>query len=126
MNREKLIALLDSIAVSHEMTGSRVICNPPPMDTDEDHIVLMVEGADLALLDHGFTRTQSPAEYEGLEDFHAYRNGVYNVIVTYEPEFFKRFCTATQKAKALNLMDKGDRINLFQRELYGNLGWVAQ
>ncbi|MNF99067.1 hypothetical protein D3C84_819530 [compost metagenome] len=43
-----------------------------------------------------------------------------NLIVTFDPEFYRRFMAATGVAKHLNLLDKQDRVTLFQAVLYGN------
>lgn len=47
------------------------------------------------------------------------RRGNINVIVTPEMEFFDRFMAATELARRFNLMEKVDRIALFQAVLYG-------
>ena len=123
MNRATLSALLSSHAVSYQMTGSRYICNPPPMDTDEDYIVLMCNppvGDTLsALVESGFQMNTDPELYNGCPDFYAFRNGQFNVICVDEPAMYQRWVDATEQAKVLNLLAKHDRIALFQKVLYG-------
>jgi hypothetical protein len=43
-----------------------------------------------------------------------------NLIATSDGDFFRRFLAATQVCIRLNLMNKEDRIALFQAVLYGN------
>jgi len=96
-----------------QMTGSRVICDPAPTDTDEDWIVLAKN--------HGYL---TPLFVDGWEDcspdglyvdpeFNALRKGEVNLIVTIDYKFFCNFVEATHVAKELNLTDKMNRIFLF-------------
>lgn len=93
-------------------TGSRYICNPAPTDTDND-TVFLVNGFhpwDDMLKAEGF---EPCGDYAG-EEFEAYRKGEENYIITEDPEFFLSYVKATEAAKALNLLEKEDRIKLFQ------------
>lgn len=101
--------------------GSRVTCNPPPADTDEDWLVLLESEAQQSLQQAGFTQEGSPEFYTGSDvgGFQSWRHGNINVITTPDPEFFYRFITATTLAKRFNLLKKADRIALFQAVLYG-------
>jgi hypothetical protein len=114
--------------LAHELkpVGSRVTCNPPPMDTDQDwliHIsefkafmnVIEEEGWDFDGSDVE-DRLNSPEHWQ----FESYSNGKINLIATTSAEFYRRFLAATSVAKRLNLLDKKDRIALFQAVLYGN------
>lgn len=110
--------------------GSRVTCNPAPTDTDQDYLVLVAEedaetvvkqlekaGCEVELGD-GYA---ADALNSGEENrFQSYRIGDVNLIVTIDSGFFDRFMAATSVAKRLNLLDKSDRIALFQAVLYGN------
>jgi hypothetical protein len=100
-------------------TGSRYICNPPPMDTDEDFCALVPASADMKAL--GFRQDGSPDFYTGNDNggFRSWRRGSLNVITTEDVDFFKMFKAATALAKHLNLTEKRDRIALFQAVLYG-------
>lgn len=95
-------------------TGSRYICNPPVMDTDKDTVFLVNGFYDFAqmLRDDGWE--DCGIQYEGIGEFQAFRKGEDNYIVTEDPEFFKCYVKATEAAKALNLLNKDDRITLFQ------------
>jgi len=94
-------------------TGSRYICNPPPLDTDNDTVFLVNGYYDWKqmLLDEGWG--DCGEEYEKGEDFHAYRKGEENYIVTEDDDFYQSYVKATEGAKALNLLNKEDRIKLF-------------
>jgi hypothetical protein len=113
----------------YSATGSRVICDPPVEDTDEDYVVLvrsMGEFEKLVLAD-GWTKSMgeayratvrhAPNEPWGAESsvniFASYRKGDINLIVTHNVAFFRRYRYATQIATALNLREKEDRITLF-------------
>ena len=102
--------------------GSRVTCNPPPQDTDEDYLVFDHAGIVIAHLEgQGFDSEGEPEFYTGNDagQFRSMRRGNVNVIVTPYMEFFDRFIAATELARRFNLMAKVDRITLFQAVLYG-------
>jgi hypothetical protein len=114
-----------------EPVGSRVTCNPPPNENDEDFLLLPVDGhlfALLAMLDEGgWVRGGSNIPNEANTTpidgrFHSYRYDAVNLIIAETPEFFRRFMAATAVCKRLNLLDKADRITVFQAVLYGNGG----
>lgn len=96
-------------------TGSRVICDPPVMDTDIDYVIC----GPVDLEKHGFRYTNDNDEYEDT-DFETYRNGDLNVIKVDNGSSFAAWEWATRAAKSMNLTDKGDRISFFQGCLYGN------
>ena len=115
--------------------GSRVTCNPAPTGTDEDWVCLAPRQArswaadkdwKTALFLAGYEQGGSAVPDDGNrlpEDqrFLSFTKGDINLIVTESPEFFRRFLAATDVAKHLNLLDKADRIRLFQAVLYGNI-----
>lgn len=120
MDRASVRAALGQHAVTYQMTGSRYICNPAPTDTDEDYIALVAGNGWVAALEAaGFTLNTDSELYDDCPDFYAWRAGEFNVICVEEPEMYRRWVDATEQAKALNLLDKADRIALFQRVLYG-------
>jgi hypothetical protein len=104
--------------------GSRVTCNPPPTDTDEDYLVLVKDkpAAVAGLKAIGFEYSADPekmAKYEALNEtarwsFTSLWFGDINYIVTDSQFFFERFLTATHVCKKLNLLDKADRIMVFE------------
>lgn len=107
--------------------GSRVTCNPAPTGTDQDWLVFVPENVydqfAKALVADGWEVGGSAIpvgdDYRNPgEKFNSFTKGEDNVIATCSDEFHRRFLSATATAKALNLMEKGDRINLFQAVLY--------
>lgn len=108
-----------------EPIGSRVTCDPAPAGTDEDWLLLIGTGRDhdaaAALRAAGFEQDGNPQFYTGSDagSFRSWRLGDLNVVTTPDTDFFDRFMTATHLAKRFNLIDKADRIALFQAVLYG-------
>lgn len=113
-------------------TGSRVICNPAPTDTDIDFVVQvssrMWNTFDiLDLLDtKGYTHNTGESNtynnmlsFDREDGFMSFRKGEVNYIITPSKVFFENFCLATICARELNLTDKDDRIKLFRKFLYG-------
>jgi hypothetical protein len=111
--------------------GSRMTCNPAPTDTDEDYLVWTHDPASEnavkdALNDGGWVLGGSAIPDEAntvpmADRFWAYRNGNFNLIVTRSQPFAHRFLAASSIAKRLNLLNKADRIALFQAVLYGRI-----
>ena len=111
---------LGNLGLPFFRTGSREICNPPPMNTDVDFVVL-----DLAdnghFKENGFALgTVEDHEKYGAVDFMAYRRGEVNLVVVDTWSSFKAWKAATAAAKQMNLLEKKKRIALFQGVLYGN------
>lgn len=104
--------------------GSRVTCNPPPTNTDID-ILVRVESLAMftrELLGVGYAGGGSFDESKrGSLDFASFKKGEVNIIATDSDEFIKRFLSASHFAKRFNIMEKKDRISLFQAVLYGNI-----
>lgn len=119
---------LEALGCTIEPCGSRVTCNPPPNNTDEDYLV------EIKRNDHDtvarVVNVLSAASFEwecnehyqdAAGDFMSWRGDEnVNLIVTANPTFASRHRVATALCKRLNLMDKADRIALFQAVLYGN------
>lgn len=129
-----------SYAVKHCMqSGSRVICDPPVMDTDVDYLVLVddldVAGAffhaydwhnclenwlDKEDKDKGAMDASGYAvELECGARFQAWRQGEVNVILTDDETLHMRSVAATLLAKQLNLQSKEERIKLFRCIKFG-------
>jgi len=102
-----------------EPVGSRVTCDPPPTNTDEDYLILVAANRFAALevevVGQGFALGGSRVG----DEFRSYKLEAVNLIVTTKAEFFDRFMAATSVAQRFNLLDKADRIALFQAVLYG-------
>ena len=119
---ESHLNMIQSMAAGFLPCGSRITCNPPPIDTDEDYLVL---------LDHGVRDEVIAPDADGWKiggsvwlaahgesAFRSYVLGSVNLIVTNDPDFFDKFSAATLAAQRLNLLDKADRIALFRAVLY--------
>jgi hypothetical protein len=109
--------------------GSRITCNPPIMDTDQDYLVLFkdgktTDGVATALLIAGWhfdgSRVERADSSLNESQFCSLSLAGVNLIFTSSAVFFGRFLAASSVAKRLNLLDKADRIALFQAVLYGN------
>ena len=117
---------IDAIQVT--AVGSRITCNPPPMNTDQDWLVLVdLEKFDKIATDLladgwevGGSMIPTDDNYLPVQQrFNSFTRGVDNLIVTGSKDFHRRFLAASSVAKRLNLLEKADRIALFQAVLYG-------
>jgi len=106
-----------------EPTGSRIICNPPPTDTDMDWLCLLHVNMDMEDFQYALETDKWDDCKEGSQPYPedelwcSYRKGVDNVIVTQDVTFFNLFMEATRQAKEQNLLLKSDRIALFNTVL---------
>jgi hypothetical protein len=114
-------ALKEGVFIKVAETGSRFICNPPPMDTDQDYICLVkdLRETDVLVTEEKYERGGSIWP-ECENNFFSYKRDDTNLIITESEEFFNKFVAATSVAKHLNLLNKEDRVHLFQAVLYGN------
>lgn len=106
--------------IHSDKVGSRVTCNPPPAGTDNDILVLVRDMASFVAkaVEAGF---EIGGSFLDANDFTSVTRGEVNLIITAKTEFYRRFIAATRLAKRWNLLDKRDRIRLFQAVLYGNI-----
>lgn len=117
---------LSNVAIEISAVGSRVSCDPPPTDTDEDWLVLVRKDDIRAAIDllnaNGYYLDNPNTHYApDSGDFNSWRDkDNINLIVTYDEKWHKLFLIATEAAKELNLMKKEQRVALFQAILYGN------
>ncbi len=108
--------------------GSRVTCNPPPTDTDEDYLVLVPrdERTAAAIVSHlcneGWDWDGSEHYQSAIDGFMSWKRGAVNLIITSNQHFWERHGLATAVCAKLNLMNKRDRITLFQAILYDKVG----
>lgn len=111
------------------LVGSRVTCDPPPTDTDQDILVLVdafafnakrrelsAAGWELGGSQVNIGDMEDPAE---MGSFVSYRLGELNLILTSDGVYYEKFLAATSVAKRLNLLNKEDRIAVFEAVLYG-------
>jgi len=99
------------------LTGSSYICNPPVTDTDIDYTLY---SHNWDKLDDWCEQNYFKTNWEdyAIDEFRSYKRGVINLIVTNDATFYKRFVKATELAKQLNLLDKQQRIDLFDFVMY--------
>ncbi|AEP08930.1 hypothetical protein [Micavibrio aeruginosavorus] len=129
MLAEKLEEIFEQIPCNDFYeTGSKFICNPPVLDTDEDYVfdcseVGQADAAGEFLSGYGFyVLDMADDEYDDIrENFTSYRLGDLNFIICNNKLFYKKFVLATQLSAELNLLKKEDRILLFQAILYGKI-----
>lgn len=110
------------------LVGSRVTCNPPPPDTDQDVLVLVNDGGEFSSRTKevdGLTRAGSfnlpKRERKQRAPFISVKSGEIDFIVTDDAEFFDRFLAASAVCKRLNLLDKEDRVAVFHAVLFADV-----
>jgi hypothetical protein len=114
-------------------TGSRVICNPIPLNTDDDYLLLIATGnqetiQQLLTIDGYIKGGSLGAQWrKPLEEnpdysmrrldgttFRSWKKGEINIILTCDKNYFENFYCATLIAKRLNLLRKEERVELFE------------
>lgn len=119
----KLLTELNDYVVAAVPVGSRVTCNPPPTDTDQDILCLVEEDI---LEEFETYLMEENWEFEGEDyagtkkgDFMSWRGDFdgteYNLIITTEEKWFDSFMDATFSCKEKNLMTKAERIAEFDK-----------
>ena len=101
-------------------SGSRVICDPPVLTTDEDWFVWVSDWDEAAeiLCAEGFSPTTEQQDYTA---FISLRKAYLNICVTTDIDLYKRTVLATDLAKRFNLLNKQDRVDLFNAIQFGSL-----
>ncbi len=127
-------------------TGSRVICNPPPTNTDDDYLLLLdirsVSTLERELQRNNFTlggsfkfhKLNPLVEFPDLyctgnnksSIFHSWKNDDLNLILTCSLEYYTNFAKATLLAKEMNLTDKEKRIQLFELICYDSYSYYDE
>lgn len=122
MKVETFEKILQGLKVMAFKSGSQVICDPPPVNSDHDYFILedwhpaidkSLYHILVSLL--GFNATIDTIEtdtYEGM-GFYSLRRGDINAILITDGYLYERTLAATILAKKKNLTDKEDRIKLF-------------
>lgn len=104
-------------------TGSRYICNPPPADTDNDSVILVkdLQKAFKALVEDYW---EVDGSYAATAEWMSFKKDIddvkENYIVMQDLERYGKWITATELAKKLNLLEKKDRIAVFEVIVGGN------
>lgn len=96
--------------------GSREMVSPPPTDTDLDIVIHVrdVQNAVYILEGCGFDATKGKYVDEHC-NFTTLRKGELNVMLVGDPYEFGAMWGATSYAKSVNMKDKADRYDLFER-----------
>ena len=123
-NPTDILALLHNAGCVIERCGSRVTCDPAPTDTDQDWLVVVPNNsADISSAVENLS--MSGFQWEGGEhyqsaagNFMSWRKADVNLIVTANTDFAEKHRAATHICKRLNLLNKPDRIAVFQAVLY--------
>lgn len=134
---EEVIGALEFYLCKVEPCGSRVTCDPAPTDTDQDYLVEVKDDEKTIAqvvnrLDSFLFHWEGGEHYQQAMtgDFMSWRRGDVNLIVTANAAFAERHRTATALCKRLNLLNKDDRVALFQAVLYGKRwdggGWKPE
>ncbi len=123
---------LEGICKQINAVGSRVTCDPAPVGTDQDWLILVEDQAfdqfATSLIVDGWevggSRIPNDVNYlPAGQRFNSFTKGEDNIIATASDEFHRRFLAASAIAKRLNLLSKTDRIALFQAVLLSS-AWV--
>lgn len=121
----RLMEQLRLMGCTIDPCGSRVTCNPAPEGTDADFLVEVPSSrTDVANIDDmirsaGFS-SESDEHYQDAEanGFLSFRCDDVNFIVTANARFAAKHRVATKLCTRLNLLDKADRVAVFQAVLY--------
>lgn len=113
---------LEDLCEAWALTGSRVICNPPPTDTDLDILVYCTKQQcpifQEELLVNGWEESNAYGNLEPM-DFLSYKkeenDDLFNIILTDDQKWFDLFLAATASSKEKNLLKKDDRIAEFAK-----------
>jgi hypothetical protein len=117
---------IDDFCIACVPVGSRVTCNPPPTDTDQDILCLVEEEEEETLF---MWIEQRGWDFEGdkkydMENFTSYRKTIegteWNLIITTKPEWFDAFMDATRECKEKNVPTKEGRIAVFETHIPKN------
>ena len=98
-------------------TGSSYICNPPVLDTDIDQMFLVYDLEKVSKILEKLGWKRCGKEEYNVDKWVAYRKDNLNALLTDNLDHFNKFLQATEEAKKLNLLDKKDRIALFDKYL---------
>ena len=127
-----------------ELVGSRITCDPPPTDTDQDILILVKDkklddfmeeleankwtkcgGKEpirtqfpdhtsvMVALEEYFNELNSYGTLGDGSAFESWRQGEFNIIATTDEVWFDKFMEASNCCKALNVLDKDERIEIF-------------
>lgn len=106
---------LEDLVLEWHPVGSRITCNPPPTDTDQDILCLVHPKQQMFYDELTANKWELEGEYGNIVDFDSYRKEDTNLIVTEDEEWFRKFMQAHEFCKEQNLLTKEARIKAFDR-----------
>lgn len=111
---------LEDICEKWALVGSRVVCNPPPTDTDQDILVLVNrDNLSLMMSELRANRWIEQGGYGTMTDFDSWKKveggELLNIILTYKEDWFDLFMQATEICRENNYLKKEDRIKCFDK-----------
>ena len=103
-------------------TGSSYICNPPVTNTDVDEMFLVddLQEVNFQLTGLGWKKCDLDDDEKYSDKpshWAAYRKENMKALLTTNLKYFMDFFKATEEAKHLNLLNREDRVALFQKIL---------
>ena len=112
---QSFLDAFEHAVTEHRRVGSRETCDPAPVGSDEDWLVLLSCGiervdAENCLDLNGWVRGGSLPRDGEPGEFSSFKKDDLNIILTHDPEFYHRFIVGTSICKRLNLMDRDDRV----------------
>jgi|TARA_Y100000310_G_scaffold161131_1_gene161055 hypothetical protein len=109
------------VVTKQQIVGSRFICNPMPLDTDLDILVLTTTSQEMvrAFMDENGYNWLGDESYTTLRGkFDVFEKGDVQYIVTWSEEFYECFRIAAAVAKKLNMTKKHERVALHDMILH--------
>lgn len=96
------------------LTGSAYICKGLGVKPNDIDIMVLVDNYDSFIKTH-LSKAEPCGDQESQNSFkfRAYRDGLFNILVTDSEIYFDRWALATHIAKQLKLTNKQDRVILF-------------
>lgn len=119
---DKIIFVIQPLCTQIELVGSRITCDPPPVGTDQDVLVLTKVSKFHKLISflegEGYDSQGSAMSSSEFVSLKSEQTDI-NFIITKSYEYFHRFMAATSIAKRFNLLNKDDRVALFEAVIRG-------
>ena len=103
------------VVTKQHIVGSRFICNPMPLNTDLDILVLTTTPQYMVkefMDEHGYDWLGDESYDQLRGKFDVFEKGDVQYIITWEEEFYELFRMAAIIAKKLNMKAKHERVKL--------------
>lgn len=107
--------------------GSRVTCDPPVMDTDNDVLVLLTPDQFQEMMGAIYEADGDRCgdDYGDDHELMPMRLGEMNYLMTVERDYYSEFLRVTAVVKHLNLLCKDDRKAVFKAILDHDLSYLS-